>query len=139
MVYRITKDAVLIRLEKGDEILSSLQSLCEKENITLGEVSGIGACNEAVAGILFASQKRYVHNRWRETLELTSLIGTVTTKDGAPYLHLHATFAKLDGQVVGGHLDRAVISGTGEIVIRRMEGQVERQFDEAAGLNLMVL
>ena len=56
MVYRITKDAVLIRLEKGDEILSSLQSLCEKENITLGEVSGIGACNEAVAGILFDSQ-----------------------------------------------------------------------------------
>ena len=43
MEYRKFADTYVIRLDKGEEIISSLQAICEKENIRLGSVEGIGA------------------------------------------------------------------------------------------------
>ena len=40
------------------------------------------------------------------------------------------------GHVFGGHLNEAVISGTGELVLTRIAGEVDRCFDEEIGLNL---
>ncbi len=40
------------------------------------------------------------------------------------------------GNVYGGHLTEAVISGTGELVLTEIEGTVDRKFDEEIGLNL---
>ncbi len=139
MEYKVLGDTVAVRLQKGEELMASLMALCEKESILLGEISGLGAVNEVSAGVLDAPNKQYVQNQWNETLELTSLTGSVTVKDKKPYLHLHGTFARLDGQVVGGHVNRAVISGTGEIFIRRLPGEIGRAYDDETGLNLMVL
>lgn len=41
------------------------------------------------------------------------------------------------GRVCGGHLNRACISATCEMVIDLIEGKVDRVFDEAVGLNLL--
>ena len=38
MEYRKFADTYVIRLDKGEEIISSLQAICEKENIRLGSV-----------------------------------------------------------------------------------------------------
>ena len=48
MEYRKFADTYVIRLDKGEEIISSLQAICEKENIRLGSVEGIRAANHAV-------------------------------------------------------------------------------------------
>ena len=40
------------------------------------------------------------------------------------------------GRVVGGHLNRAVISATCELFVRTLPGTVERRLDEETGLNL---
>ncbi len=48
MEYRKFADTYVIRLDKGEEIISSLQAICEKENIRLGSVEGIGAADHAV-------------------------------------------------------------------------------------------
>ena len=45
MEYRKFGKQYVIRLEKGEEIVSSIKDLCEKENIKLGSLSGIGAVN----------------------------------------------------------------------------------------------
>ena len=69
-------------------------------------------------------------------LSLVSLIGNVSQKDGEVYLHLHASFADAKGQVIGGHLNEAVISVTGEIWIDPADGCIGRRVDEKTGLNV---
>lgn len=80
--------------------------------------------------------KRYLSNTFKGIYEILSLTGTLTTKEGKPYLHVHFAAGDEQGQVVGGHLNRATISATAEIIVRTIEGRVERHFNDEIGLNL---
>ena len=56
--------------------------------------------------------------------------------DGEFYAHLHMSAGNDKGKVFGGHLNRARISATCEMVITVTDGKVERKFNEDVGLNL---
>ena len=57
--------------------------------------------------------------------------------DGKFYSHLHMSAGNEKGEVVGGHLNQAYVSATCEMVIRLIDGKVDRAFDEEVGLNLL--
>ena len=57
MEYKRFGDTYLVRLEKGEEILTSLTRLAEKEDIHLASVSGLGAINSFTAGGFFFEEK----------------------------------------------------------------------------------
>ena len=63
-------------------------------------------------------------------------VRTVTTKDGEFYAHLHMCAGNEQGQAFGGHLNRAVVSATCEMVVEVLDGTVDRQYDPITGLNL---
>lgn len=136
MEYKRFGDTVAMRVDRGEEIISCVKSVCEQEHITLGSVTGIGAVDRAVVGLYRVAERKYYSNTFEGEMELTSLLGNVTEKDGQVYLHFHAAFAKEDGQVVGGHLNEAVVSGTGEIFIQTIPAVIGRKIDSATGLNV---
>ena len=70
-------------------------------------------------------------------MEVTALLGTVSYKDGQVHLHLHVTLADADLRARGGHLNKLVISGTCEMFLRTLPGQLSRRPDEATGLNVI--
>lgn len=45
MNYRKFNNTIVLRLDKGDEVITSLKKISELENITLADVSGLGATN----------------------------------------------------------------------------------------------
>ena len=136
MQYRVFGDTYVVRLQRGEEVLACLRELCEKESISLGTVSAIGAVNQVVVGVYRVDEQKYVANTFDGVMELTSLMGNITEKDGEPYLHLHATFGDLTGKVIGGHLNEAVVSATCELFVRKVEGHVGRRLDPETGLNI---
>ena len=136
MQYRVFGDTYVVRLQRGEEVLACLRELCEKESISLGTVSAIGAVNHVVVGVYRVDEQKYVANTFDVVMELTSLMGNITEKDGEPYLHLHATFGDLTGKVIGGHLNEAVVSATCELFVRKVEGHVGRRLDPETGLNI---
>lgn len=136
MEFRRFDDTCVIRMDRGEEILSTLAALCEKENIRLASVEAIGAVDRAVVGLYDVGEKVYHKKEFNEPMEIASLLGTVTEKDGKPYLHLHATLCDAEMRTHGGHVNELRISATCEMVLRMLPGEVGRRPDEVTGLNL---
>ena len=137
MQYTKTGNTYFIRLDKGEEILEQIRSICEKEHIALGTVSGLGACNDITIGLFETASKKYHAENLTGDHEMVGLTGNITRMDGEVYLHVHALFANASYNVKGGHLNKAVVSATGEIVIEALDGEAGRRFSDTIGLNLL--
>ena len=135
MEYRRFGDTVYLRVDRGEEIVEQLGVMARQEHIRLAEVSALGAVDEFTVGVLNVEEQQFHANRFTGYHEIVSLVGSITTMDGAYYSHLHMSAANEQGQVFGGHLNRAVISATCEMVIRIIDGEVDRVFNEELGLN----
>ena len=135
MEYRVFEDTVLVRLDKGDEIVGSLLDVAKKEGLTLASVSGIGATDDFEVGVFDLARSDYERIRFGGNHEIVALAGNLTTKDGAPYIHLHITCAGEGGKIVGGHLFEAKISLTAEIFLHNVAGRADRLRDDTLGIN----
>ena len=136
MEYRKFGNTIFARIDRGEEILEKLKEISVKENIKLAHVSALGATNDFTVGVFNVDEKKYYANSFSGNFEIVSLTGTVTTMDGGFYAHLHMSAGNDKGEVFGGHLNRARISATCEMVITVTDGKVERKFNEDVGLNL---
>ena len=136
MEYRRFWDTLVVRMDKGEEITEQLRAVAEKENIRLAAVEALGAVNDFTVGVYNTEEKKYYSNHFQGAYEIVSLTGTVTTMDGQFYHHLHMSAGDEKGSVFGGHLNSAVISATCEMIIRVIDGTVERRHDPETGLNL---
>ena len=137
MEYRKLNDTYVVRLDRGEEIMECLTALSQKEGLLLAEVTGLGAADHCVVG-LYDVEEHFFHKKAFDCpLEIASLMGSITQKDGAPYLHLHATVCDKDHATYGGHLVECRISATAELFVRTLPGSVGRRLGrEITGLNL---
>ena len=139
MEYRKYNRDYVIRLDRGDEIVACLRSLAEKEHIRLAYLTGIGAVGTVTAGVFDTKEKVFKGHTWTGDLEIVSIGGNISTMNGEVYTHFHISVADEAGAVFGGHLNEAVISGTGELVLTVIDGETDRAFDSEIGLNLLKL
>ena len=136
MQFRRFGSKYYVRMDRGEEIISTLKKFCEDEKITLAEVKALGAVNDFTVGLFDTREKKYHSNSFKFDAEIVSLWGTVTTMNGEVYLHIHMSAGDGEGHVFGGHLNRAVVSATCEMIVDVSEGVVERKFSDEIGLNL---
>lgn len=136
MEYRKFGNTLVVRIDKGEEILESVRVLAEKENIKLASVQALGAINDFTVGVLETATKQYRSNSFTGAYEIVSLTGTINTKNDEFYCHLHLSAGNDKGEVFGGHLNRAVVSATCEMIVTCIDGRVDREFSDEIGLNL---
>lgn len=136
MEYRKFQNKIIVRMDKGEEILEKVREVAEKEKIKLADISALGAVSEFTVGVFDTEAKEYHANEFKGSFEIVSLTGTINTMDDEFYCHLHMSAGNEKGQVFGGHLNKAIISATCEMVITLIEGRVDRRFEEKVGLNL---
>ena len=137
MEYRKFNENYVVRLNKGEEVITCLKELCEKEDIKLAEITGLGASELVEIGVFNVKTKEYNTKTFEGMFEITSLVGNVTRKDKDVYLHIHINLGDEDGIVKGGHLVQARISATSEIIVRKIDGEVGRKLSNEIGLNLL--
>ena len=127
----------LVRLDKGEEIISTLVEFCKKEKIGFALVSGIGAFSKAKLAVFDTKKKEYVEREFVGDLEFASLSGNITIADGKVKPHLHVCIAGNDFLARAGHLVSAEVSVTCEIILNVSEGRIERKKDIESGLMLI--
>ena len=136
MEYRKHQDTYIVRIDRGEEVTACLKKLCVEQGISLAQVSAIGAADRAEIGLYNVEKQQYIKTNLEGEMEVISMLGNVTVKDGEVYLHLHASFGLSDMTVRGGHLNSCRISGTCEMFVRELPGRVGRAHDDVTGLNL---
>ena len=137
MEYRKFGSDYVLRIDRGEEILESIMALCKAENIRLGSVSGIGAVGEVTLGVFNREKFIYESTTYTGDYEIASCSGSISTKEGEQYLHIHMAVGNaVKGECHGGHLNRAIVSLTGEFIIHQIDGVVEREYSPEVGLNL---
>ncbi len=137
MVYKKLGQCYAIRLELGDEILSQLIALCEREKIGAGFFNGLGAAQEVELAHYSLPTKEYTPLKLTGQFEITSLHGNVSTMDGKAYIHSHISVVDDKFNTSSGHLRAAVISATCEIFLMALDGRLPRAKDQEIGLNLL--
>lgn len=136
MEYRKFNNTIVARIDKGDEILDKIKEIANKENIKLANINALGATNDFTVGVFKTAEKKYYSNNFTGDFEIVSLTGTINTMNGEFYSHIHMSAGNDKGEVFGGHLNRAIVSATCEMVINIIDGTVDREFNENIGLNL---
>jgi len=136
MEYKRFNNKIVARIDRKEEILEQLKIIATKENIKLANISALGATNNFTVGVYNVDEKKYYSNTFSGNFEIVSLVGSITTMNDEYYAHLHMSAGNDKGEVFGGHLNKAYISATCEMIIDIIDGKVDRAFNDEVGLNL---
>jgi hypothetical protein len=137
MISKKINDKIIVRIDKGEEIVETLKKVCEEHRVKLGTINGLGATDKVVIGLFNTTEKKFESKEYTGDHEITSITGNITTMNGEIYLHIHVNIADKNNDVYGGHLSSAVISGTCELFINTVDSEIDRVFDNETGLNLL--
>lgn len=139
MVYQVDGNTIVLVLEQGEDIVEAVTDIAREQNGKFGTVSGIGACDDVELNFYNLETKTYEKKEIKEPLELISLLGNISHIDEKPFAHLHATFGTNQYETLSGHLTKAVVSATAEIVITMTNLDINRKHNADIGLNLLDL
>jgi predicted DNA-binding protein with PD1-like motif len=132
-----TNYGYLLCLDRGEEIVSSVISFVEKNNVRTGLINAIGALTDCVLGYYDKEKKGYISRNFNDTYELVSMIGNITFHDEKPVIHVHVSLGDSHCNVFGGHLFSGTVAVTAEIFIMEMDLRINRALDEELNLNLI--
>lgn len=124
-------------LEKGDEVTECLLAYARQRDIRSAHFTAIGALSEIVLGFFDRDRKAYDEIAIGEQVEVLALTGNFTEEDGQPRLHAHVVVGKRDGSAHGGHLLRARVFPTLEVVVTEVAAELRRKFDPETGIALI--
>jgi predicted DNA-binding protein with PD1-like motif len=134
------KDTLVLVFEPGDEVVASLLAFADKRHLNAGHFTAIGGFSQVTLGYFEPEKKAYKHIDINEQVEVLSLVGNITTSaqgDSKPKLHAHVVVGKSDGSAHGGHLLRARVRPTLELVLTESPRHLMRYSDPNTGLALL--
>lgn len=135
--YTQDGSSYIVRIDRGEDVMAKLAEFARETDIGSATITGIGAASEVELGIYSAEISAYKHYTYKGDLEIISLTGNITKKDGAYHVHLHSVVSDGKSVTVGGHVERCIIVGTSELRVQMLEKTYSRKLDEETGLHIL--
>lgn len=130
----------IIRLEKGERLLESLEKFVQENELPGAWISGLGGAQEVTLGFYDLVKKEYQWQTFEGLREVVSLTCNIAfDESGKPVFHLHGVFGDVKFQTVGGHVKDLVAGATLELFIHRTYKPLRRKSDNGTGLKLLDL
>ncbi|MCS7249424.1 MAG: DNA-binding protein [candidate division WOR-3 bacterium] len=136
-VKKINKNIYFLRLEKEEDIISSLKAFAEKEKLKGAFFYGIGAGKDFTIGCYDLKKKEYLKKRIKKDGEILSLIGNISYVNNEIFVHTHILISDKNFKIFGGHLFSAKVTATLEIFLLLIDKKLQRTFFPEIGLNLI--
>jgi predicted DNA-binding protein with PD1-like motif len=125
-------------LDAGEEAFACISRFANEQTVSAASITAIGAFELATVGFFDFETKSYKEIPVDQQSEVLSLIGDVAEgDDGRASLHVHAVLGLRDGSTMGGHLLKATVRPTLEVIVTEMPGHLRRRKVEAFGIALL--
>jgi predicted DNA-binding protein with PD1-like motif len=126
--------------DSGDEVMEGLMKVCREHRPRSARFTAIGAFQSATLAYFDWSTKKYQEIPISEQVEVLTLAGDIAWKDdGEPVVHAHVVVGLKDGTTRGGHLKKAIVRPTLELVLTEYPEYLARKHDPESGLALIRL
>lgn len=125
-------DRIVVRLDPGEEVLDSLETLRGEYDIENGFLTGIGAVDQVTLGHYDVDAQEYSEEEFTGQFEVTSFLGNI----GPDKIHTHIQVANDAFESLGGHCSGARVSGTFEVLVTLGETSLTHRLDERTGLDV---
>jgi len=132
-------ERVQLRFLSGAPFVAPLLEWLGREGIGYATLTGLGAVSSATVSYWNAETKQYEQHQLEEQMEVVSLLGNVTMREGVPFIHAHVGLGRRDLSVIGGHVNELSVHPTLEVWLRPEAEAVHRALDESCGLYVMQL
>lgn len=139
MESRDTRYGYALKLDPGEEIVTSLRRFAIERGIRAGLISGLGAVGETELGFFVRATQSYVTRRFEGEHEIGALTGNFSELDGEPFPHCHIVIAGQDMVAHTGHLFRGVVTVTCEVQVVTDPGVLRRIRRPDLGFNPLQL
>lgn len=129
----------ILVLDRGEELLSSLNNYAKERDLSSVWLSGLGAAEKMTIGYYDLATRSYV---WTEIdqgiVEILNLTGNLTFFEGEPLWHIHGVFSGTDLKAFGGHVKEMYVGLTCELRLTAVDAKIERRYHNETGLNLII-
>ena len=138
---RATQDGKnhVIILERGEDVIPTLEKYCAENKIVAGVFTGIGAVHNIEIGYYDFEKREYHFRSEAGDLEVASMNGNVAQFEGKPFIHVHAVLSRCDKtlECIGAHIKKASVAVTLEVFLTEMNVGLTRKHDDFIGLKLL--
>jgi len=131
---RKVDDVYIVSVQDKSSISDALTDFAVSQKIQAGEITGIGAVNDATLRFFDPATKKYADKVFNEQMEISNLSGNIAVEEGKTFLHLHITLGRRDYTALAGHLLDAKTRGAGEFFVRPVNGKMIKVKNNDIGL-----
>ena len=124
---------------EGEDPAAGLLEFARKQKLAASQFTANGAFSEVELGFFEMEKQDYKIIPIRQQVEVLSFLGDITLSDKGPKVHAHVVLGKADGTAWGGHLMKAKVRPTLEVILTEAPEHLHRQHDEKTGLALIAL
>ena len=139
MEFRKFEDHYVLKLDPGEEVVSTIRDFVQREDIRGGYFMAFGAFSRVKLRYFDVERCEYMDNEVNRQVEVVSLMGNIARKDGRPKLHIHGAFGDQEANTYSGHVAEGVVRPTLEVFLTRFDGEIRRARDPETGLDLLDL
>ena len=123
--------------DSGDEVMELLKKFANEHSLKAAHFTAIGAFSSVELGFFDFGIKDYKKIPVNEQVEVLSLIGDVALYGDESKLHAHVVVGRSDGTTLGGHLLKAIVHPTLELILEESPGYLQRRMDKETNLPLI--
>lgn len=126
-------------MDSGDDVTRCLKSFAKEKQLSAAQFTAIGAFSEVTLGFFDFKIKDYKKVDIKEQVEVLTLTGDISLYKNEPKVHAHVVVGKEDASAYGGHLMKATVHPTLEVIINESPSYLKRKMDEETGLPLITI
>ncbi|MEM1984623.1 MAG: DUF296 domain-containing protein [Candidatus Korarchaeum sp.] len=125
----------VLRVDQGKEVVGEILRVCEEKGVRGAILLGLGLLSRSKIAFFDPVTQSYRTMEIDEPLELASLTGNISIKDGRPFAHIHVVIGD-ERRTLAGHLLEGYVGGTVEVAIFDLGGELVRDV-VSGGLTLL--